>query len=192
MKIHVLSDGKQTNEQFVKRVMQAETEIDALHFREYERTAKELYQLIDQCLQAGFPLHKMVVHDRLDVAHAHQIQTVQVGYRSLPIPVIRVRFSEFSIIESVHSIEELHKSEANQCMLSPIFHTSCKKDAIPLAADILQTAKRPYIALGGITPHNVHLVKSERIAIRSGFWEAENGCDILKIYHEMRENYEEL
>lgn len=134
----------------------------------------------------------MVVHDRLDVAHAHQIQTVQVGYRSLPIPVIRVRFSEFSIIESVHSIEELHKSEADQCMLSPIFHTSCKKDAIPLAADILQTAKRPYIALGGITPHNVHLVKSERIAIRSGFWEAENGCDILKIYREMRENYEEL
>lgn len=192
MKIHVLSDGKQTNEQFVKRVMQAEVEMDALHFREYERTAKELNQLIDQCLQAGFPLHKMVVHDRLDVAHAHQIRTVQVGYRSLPIPVIRARFSEFSIIESVHSIEELHKSEADQCMLSPIFHTSCKKDAIPLAADILPTAKRPYIALGGITPCNVHLVKTDRIAIRSGFWEAENGCDILKIYREMRKKHESL
>ena len=138
----------------------------ALWLREPAASGRALYEaagsLLLRCRRLGAVL---VVGDRADVAMAVGADGVQLGHRSPPARSVRPWYRGF-LGESCHNAADVVAAEeagADYLVVSPVFGVPDK--GAPLGVDgfaqLARLAHRPVVALGGITPDNVGLLRGD-------------------------------
>lgn len=193
--LHVISNSRMTFAELTNVAMQIESNIDYLHIREREKSTKELCEGVEGLLKSGFPVSKLVVNDRIDIATLFNISRVQLGYRSADVKSVKEKFSYLHVGYSVHSLEEAitaFKNGADSLLYGHIFQTNSKKDVPPRGLDefskIVEYITIPVTAIGGITPHNtidVLQAGATGIAVMSGVLEKEKPYEEAHLYKEM-------
>jgi thiazole tautomerase (transcriptional regulator TenI) len=170
---------------------------DALHIREKHRGAREIlqwYHTISQAAQ-GLPVY---INDRLDAAAAAGAPGVQLGYTSLsPKDARRLLPAGTRIGVSVHSPEEAAEaycSGADYVLFGHIYSTASKAGAPPRGTEalrqVVEAARLPVIAIGGIEPSNVRQVLATGcagIAVLSGVLLHPDPPGQLKLYRQAME-----
>ena len=107
-KFHVITTDKQPIEELQKILTAIAPFADAVHIREKKKTAKQI-----QCLLESLPFcrSKIIVNDRVDVAHALKAKGVQLAYHSLDVSFVIDAFPSLIVGKSVHSVEEALEAE---------------------------------------------------------------------------------
>ncbi|MBN6188150.1 thiamine phosphate synthase [Aneurinibacillus sp. BA2021] len=165
--LHVLSSGKQPLDEVCRIAAQIYPYVDLFHLREKERTARELWEWLQQLTYNAVPCTRLAINDRADLALASGAAAVQAAYHSLPADVLRQLVPHAWLGVSVHSLAEAKAAEAagaDYVLYGHIF-PSASKQGLPgrgLAAlqEIVEGVDLPVIALGGITPERTAAVLS--------------------------------
>lgn len=190
--LYVVSTGRQSLERFCQIAVQIAPYVTAFHLRERLTPAVELYEACQLLVSSGVPLEKLIVNDRLDVATASGVSSVQLAWHSLPVGTVKASFPQLTVGKSVHCIGEARRAEADgsdYLMYGHIFATQSKPDIVPRGLEALQqlisAVEIPVIAIGGIQPQHVpSLVQSGAagIAVMSGILEAEDCLRAVQAY----------
>jgi len=159
--------------------------VKAIQLREKDLSGKELFilaektRLLCQRYEAA-----LLINDRLDVALAVDAAGVQLGKSSLPLPDARALLGNNRYIgASVHSLEEAQYAEidgADFIVFGPVYFTPSKAaygapQGVPALKKIVEIARLPVYAIGGIKPDNITELRSacvERVALISAIVEA--------------------
>ncbi|WP_221568490.1 thiazole tautomerase TenI [Alkalihalobacillus sp. TS-13] len=200
--LHVLSTGSQPIGTISEIAGTIHAHIDFIHIREKSWTAKEYVKAIEQMIQNGVPLEKIIVNDRVDVAVVMKAGGVQLAQHSLEVERVRESFPLLKIGCSVHSGKEAVKAQeagADYVIYGHIFETDSKPGLEPRGLKQLEVLKKevnlPVIAIGGIKPGNMAEVLetgAAGIAVMSGVFKAEDPLGAVKMYREkMRVKEEE-
>lgn len=183
--LHLITSGKQELEEVMQIVKAAHRGgIDYLHIREKQRTAHELFHWAES-LASVFPLERMIINDRVDVAAAIGCRGAHLAYHSLPPALARrVSGSGQWIGRSVHSFDEAKEmaaAGADYLLYGHIYASGSKPGLTPRGtAQLAQIAKDvtvPIIAIGGITAERVGEVMNSGcagIGVLSGITAAED------------------
>jgi thiazole tautomerase (transcriptional regulator TenI) len=195
--LHVITNGKQRDEELVRIANLIHPYVTALHIRERTKSAKEISHLIGLLQIGGVPASKIIVNDRVDIALCTGVKGVQLTHHSLDVAQVRRALPEMKIGCSVHSVSEAQYAEqngANFIIYGHVFKTDSKRDAEPRGLDQLQHVVDhttiPVIAIGGITPENVRNVietGATGIAVMSGILEAKSPLQAVKLYKQQLE-----
>jgi thiazole tautomerase (transcriptional regulator TenI) len=195
--LHIVSTGRQTDERLTEILKDIHPYMTALHVREKTKSAKELARLITQLVQAGVPLSKIIVNDRVDAAVCCQTKGVQLGFQSLDVSSVRSAFPDLMIGRSVHSIEEAKEAEhhgANFLLFGHIFKTGSKPGKEPKGLEqlkkVIDQTALPVIAIGGIHPWHVKEVRktgAAGIAVMTGILEADSPLEAVIEYRSQLE-----
>ncbi|MDG4658173.1 thiazole tautomerase TenI [Ectobacillus antri] len=159
--LHVISNGM-SMERLVKHAMEMQAYIDYLHIRERDKDARTIYQGVEALKKAGFPVSKIVVNDRIDVALLTGVTRVQLGETGLPVQQIKKSFPFLHVGASVHSLDGAIKAVeagADSLIYGHIFPTA-SKPAIPARGmkalqKVAEAISIPVVAIGGIQPAHV-------------------------------------
>nr|WP_285876838.1 thiazole tautomerase TenI [Fictibacillus phosphorivorans] len=200
--LHVVTNGKQTNEEMARIARDIHPYVTALHIREKTKTAKELSELLEQLKRNGVPMSKIIVNDRVDVAVCWQTRGVQLAYHSLDAALVRAAFPDRMIGCSVHSLGEAQNAQqkgADFLLYGHVFKTESKRELDPRGIgqlhQLVEQTSVPIIAIGGINPNNVCDVLqtgAAGIAVMSGILEAESPLEAVKTYKRELEVWNEL
>lgn len=197
-KFHIISTGRQNPEQLAEIVGSIHSYIDAIHIRERKKTAKEIYNLISLLTAKGIPLSKIMINDRVDVAHVSNVEGVQLANQSLPADVVRRKFTNLKIGCSVHTINEAQiaqQQDADYVIFGHVFPTQSKPGLPPRGLEQLKLVSDsiaiPVLAIGGIKPENTRNIidaGAQGIAVMSGVLEAKRPLEKVKeYYHKLSE-----
>ncbi|CAG9622588.1 thiazole tautomerase TenI [Sutcliffiella rhizosphaerae] len=180
MQLHVITDGKSTMEELSKKIADIHHQVDFIHIREKQRTATEIVGLVTGLINNGIPPKKLIINDRVDVAHVLNVGGVQLAYHSLEVSEVRRFFPELKVGRSVHSLEEGLQAEregADFVIYGHIYRTDSKPGIAPQGLQKLRETTRvldiPVIAIGGIIPENVSEVLAtgaRGVAVMSGIF----------------------
>jgi thiazole tautomerase (transcriptional regulator TenI) len=195
--IHIISNGKQELATIERILLKIGSRIDYFHIREKHRTARELSLWVESLTSQGFPLRKLIINDRIDVAIAYGTGGVQLAYHSLVPSLTRhILLPGQKMGISVHSVEEAKKGEeagADYLLFGHVFPTGSKPGLAPRGLESLQqvveSVSIPVIALGGITPENAGQVLSTGcagIAMMSAVMSAD---DPLQVIQSIKKNF---
>lgn len=159
--LHLMTTGKQRPDILEQLLPELALSVDRIHLREPLWSAKELVVCIETLVRRGVKIEQLIVHDRLDVAVVTGTG-VQLTTRSIPVDLVRHRFPELVIGQSVHSLTEAIAAEqagADYVLYGHIFETGSKPGVPPRGLDALKQVvdwtSIPVIAIGGITPDNL-------------------------------------
>lgn len=192
--LHLISDGSFSKQhlQIVKRI---QVEIDYLHIREKNKTAKDILEIIGALENIGFPLEKIIVNDRVDIAMIKQCAGVQLAYHSPSISLVKESFPKLKAGKSVHSLPEAEQAQqegADYVLYGHIYSSKSKVNQPPRGLAELQEITNalsvPVYAIGGITPERtkeVTVAGAASIAVMSGIWQAQNPVQIAKLYRQV-------
>ena len=192
MQLHLITDGKKTKEELAAILSEVHESVDFIHIREKHRSANEVYKLVDELIRSGVPPGKIIINDRVDVAHVLHVGGVQLAYHSLGVSEVRRNFPELRVGKSVHSYEEAIQAErdgADFVVYGHIYSTSSKEGLIPKGLmelkKITTSLEIPVIAIGGITPYKLQELRSAGaggIAVMSGIMDANNNAHAVKAF----------
>ena len=192
MQLHVISDGKKQIDELVKIFTSIHHYVDYMHIREKHRTASELVSILQKLLTHGVPAEKIIINDRLDVAHSMNLKGAQLAFHSVDIKLARKAYPHLMLGCSVHTIEEALYAEQNGAdylLFGHIYETNSKKDKKPRGLtqlkELVQHVSIPVIAIGGIKPENVKEIHNNGcsgIAIMSGILCAQDVVGATKTY----------
>ncbi len=137
--------------------------IDWVQVRDHTASARELYDLARAVLAVARPRGvRVAVNDRIDVALAVTADGVQLGRRSLPLPVVRAIAPELSIGASVHNVTEASAAERAGAAWLTFGHvfptTSHPNEPAPGLSElerIVRATRLPVVAIGGIAPDRI-------------------------------------
>lgn len=171
MELHAVTCGTMPVEELAEVIPHVAQYTDYIHIREKNKPSQEVAILIEQMLANGVNKEKLVINDRLDLALLFGIPNVHLPGSGLPVKKIKQRFPQIRAGVSVHSLAEAKKAEkdgADYCFFGHIFATDSKKRLAPRGTAALGEITRhvniPVIAIGGITPDNMHLVLEKGVA----------------------------
>jgi len=192
--LHIISTGQQTVPEFIHIISLIHPYIDFIHLRERNWTAQTYIDCIDQLLDIGVPLEKILINDRVDIAVITGVYGVQLPTHSLPVKDVKKYFPSLQIGCSVHSVEkaiEQEKAGANMLLYGHIFSSRSKAGLPPRGIsqlkNIVKQVTIPVIAIGGITPRNVQDVcesGANGIAVLSGVLLAQHPLHAVLEYRE--------
>jgi thiamine-phosphate pyrophosphorylase len=152
------------------------------------------------CLSYGVPL---IVNDDVALARAMQADGVHLGQSDGDLAAAREELGRDALIgvSCYASIEraQIAKSKgADYLAFGAFFDTPTKPDAARAEPALLREAKRlglPLVAIGGIQPDNVHILReagADLIAVISGLWGArdpsEAACAYVAAFDEASED----
>lgn len=176
--LHVISTGKQSEEEFVKKIVAIDPWVDFIHLRERQWTAQQHIDVIRKLMASGIRSQKIIINDRVDVASMMQVGGVQLASHSIDASVVRSTHPSLQIGCSIHDEEEAVMKEragADYILFGHVFSTFSKPGIPPRGVAKLQLVVRrvsiPVIAIGGITPEYVQDVLpagAQGIAVLSG------------------------
>lgn len=191
--LHVVSTGKQSFHVLADIAAEIHPYIHRLHIREKQKTAREIYDGVLLLINRGFPLHKLVINDRLDVALTVKAAGVHLAFHSLDPLVVKRNFPTLKVGCSVHSLDEASAAKENgvdYLLYGHIYATNSKKGIPPRGLSELtrlcHERTKPVIAIGGIKPENVQEVLqagASGVAVMSGILEADNPLHAVKDYY---------
>ena len=192
MQLHVISDGKKQVADLIKVFTSIHPHVDYMHIREKQKTASELVTIVKQLLAQGVPAEKIIINDRLDVAHSMNLKGAQLAFHSVDIQLARKAYPNLMLGCSVHSLEEAlyaQQNGADYLLFGHIYETTSKLDKKPRGLtqlkEIVSHVTIPVIAIGGIKPENVSEIHSNSgsgIAIMSGILSAQDVITATKTY----------
>lgn len=190
--LHVISTGQQSQQELINKLEMIHQEVDAIHLREKNWSARELIDVIRQLTAIGIAHEKLIVNDRADVASIMKIKGVHLAYHSMDVSLVSDAFPSLQIGRSVHSIEEAVKAEekgAHYLLYGHIYETSSKLGIPPKGLQDLQymndNISIPMIAIGGITPENTKEIIHKGvagIAVMSGILLSADPKETVKKY----------
>lgn len=196
--LHVISTGKQSIGTLAHIAKDIYPYIDYIHLRERTWSASTFIQAIEAFMSKGIPRCKIIVNDRVDVAHATNVGGVQLAHHSLDVEMVHEVFPHLYIGRSVHNIDEAKCAEkfgANMLLYGHIFETASKPGIPPRGINRLQQVVShvniPVIAIGGITPYNISAVLqtgAAGVAVLSGILLADDPIKRAKTYHQALHN----
>lgn len=200
--IHIISNGKQDLATIESILARIGSHIDFFHIREKQRSARELSLWVESLTSQGFPLRKLIINDRVDVAVAYGTGGVQLAYHSLTPSLTRqILLPGQKMGVSVHSVEEAKKAEkegADYLLYGHVFPSGSKPGLAPRGLEALQQVVEhvsiPVIALGGITPDNANSVLTTGcggIAVMSAVMDAEDPLQAIQTIREKFSQKEE-
>lgn len=159
-----------------------------IQLREKELEAREFYgeaaAAISIARQQGV---RIIVNDRVDIAHALKADGVHLGQNDLPAAAARQILGNDAIIGiSTHNLEQVKlaaEMSVDYVAIGPVFPTSTKQssntpvgpDAISKACELLGDV--PLVAIGGITEANGRQLLdagSTALAIITDCWKPQN------------------
>jgi len=190
--LHLVTSGGQEREQLLATLRQAALGgVDVLHIREKQRTARELYELLQE-VASFFPLERVLLNDRVDVALAAGCG-VHLAYHSLPPHAVAALLPSGTWWGcSVHSLEEAETAclqGARYVYYGHIYPSGSKPGVPPRGTTelsrLVATLPIPVIAIGGITPDNTAEVLATGcagIAVLSGISGAADPAEAARAY----------
>ena len=155
----------------------------ALHIRAHQLSASTIFQIVSelQPLAAGSGA-VLLVNDRVDVALTARAHGVQLGGRSLPIPVARQLLGSRMIGYSAHGEQESVAAErdgADFLLVGSIYQTASHPDAAPGGITLLErcaaACSKPVLAIGGVTAARVAELRAggaHGVAVIRAVWSA--------------------
>jgi thiazole tautomerase (transcriptional regulator TenI) len=166
--------------------------ITAIHLREKQKTAQELYQAVNLLIEGNVPLSKIIINDRVDVASVTGVSGVQLAFHSLDACIVKKNFPQLMVGCSIHSYEEGQKAienGADYVLYGHVFPTKSKPGLMPKGLVELIRITRlidiPIIAIGGITAENTkQLIQAgaRGIAVMSGVLAARDPLLAVQAY----------
>lgn len=143
-------------------------------------------------IKIGVPLRKIIVNDRIDIAHIMGCYGVQLATHSIDASLVKNKFEHLSIGCSVHSILEAiekEKAGAHYLLYGHIFETESKQNLRPKGltalSEMVKAVNIPVIAIGGIKPTNIFdtfQTGVKGVAVLSGVLLAHDPLAMVKKY----------
>lgn len=138
---------------------------------------------------------RLFINDRADVALAVEADGVQRGHTSLPVPLLRRVVGGVLIGASVHSLEEARVAElegADFLVFGPVYDTPSKRaygppQGVDALRRVVQHARIPVFAIGGITPERVAEVLAtgaQGVGVISAILAADRPADAVKAFRD--------
>ncbi|MFL6559904.1 MAG: thiazole tautomerase TenI [Bacillus sp. (in: firmicutes)] len=189
--LHIISNGRMPIEQLCEIVSEIHPYITAIHLREKQKTAKELFQAVQRLTNENIPLSKIIINDRVDVACVTRARGVQLAFHSLDAALVKENFPQLLLGNSIHSYEEgeqAKENDADYVLYGHVFSSHSKPGKTPKGLEELARLTQldiPVIAIGGITPENTGQVLqagSKGIAVMSGVLDAHDPLAAVKAY----------
>lgn len=178
-------------EQLCEIVMDIHPYVTAIHLREKQRSARELFHAVELLTKKNIPLSKIIINDRVDVAFVTRVRGVQLAFHSLDADLVKENFPQLVLGSSIHSYEEGEKAKekgADYLLYGHVFPSQSKPGKTPKGFEELSRLTQlsiPVIAIGGITPENTGQVLQagvKGIAVMSGVLEAPDPLSAVKTY----------
>jgi thiamine-phosphate pyrophosphorylase len=142
----------------------------------------------------------LIVNDRYDLADLAGAGGVHLGEEDLPPERIPSEIRDRLIVGlSTHTLEQVTKSRnrpVDYVAFGPVFGTSSKEtgyDArgLDALAEAVRVARRPVVAIGGITPENVGAVRGAGASAFSVISGAANAADPTAAIRDLAARFEE-
>ncbi|MCH6264406.1 thiazole tautomerase TenI [Neobacillus citreus] len=189
--MHLISNGKMSIHRLAEIAKDIHPFVTALHLREKQKSAKELFQAVELLTNENVPPSKIVINDRVDVAIVAKALGVQLAYHSLDTACVKVHFPQLRVGTSIHSYEEGQNAKekgADFVLYGHVFPSQSKPGKTPKGLEELTRLSQlniPVIAIGGITPENTEEVLqagASGIAVMSGVLDARDPLLAVKSY----------
>ncbi|MDQ0160261.1 thiamine phosphate synthase [Alkalibacillus salilacus] len=188
--IHLISNGKQSLEEFIKVSKAVSPYVNYIHIREKHRTDDELVEWISELVKNDISKGQLVMNERVELAVRTEIKGVQLTDHSEDVSSVRMKYPNLLIGRSVHSVEEAQDaaiSGADYVIFGHIFKTNSKPGLLPRGLEqlghLIKSVDIPVIAVGGITPKRVESVMTygaSGVAIMSGLIDSEKPIEEAK------------
>jgi len=144
--------------------------VDMVQVREKAMESRDLLRRVREVIELARPRGvRVVVNDRTDLAMAAGADGVHLGTGDMPLmEVRRLAGTGMLLGASTHDLHEAAaavEAGADLCGVGAMFATGLKPDRLPSGPAYLRSfverfPRTPHLAIGGITPDNVHeLVK---------------------------------
>ena len=162
--LQVITDPRLTRERLLAAIAAAvENGATWVQVRDHAASGRELFDLTRTVVAICRPRGaRVAVNDRMDVALAAEADGVQLGWRSLPVEVVRRIAPTLQIGVSVHRLDEARVAEAagaNWLTFGHVFPTASHPDEPPRGlaalAEVCEATRIPVIAIGGIDAQRV-------------------------------------
>ncbi|WP_071461187.1 thiamine phosphate synthase [Bacillus massilinigeriensis] len=193
MKLAAVTNGLQTIEEMASSIMEIEAFVDYIHIREKQKSAGELFCLLELLTKKKVEREKLVIHDRLDLALLCEHTNVHLPGSGLPTCHVKDKYPFLRVGRSVHSLEEALREEeegADYLFYGHIFDTPSKEGLPPQGIHPLKELKRnikiPIYAIGGIKLNDVSRIASigvEGVAVMSGIFSDVDAADAAAKYY---------
>ncbi|ACN98865.1 thiamine phosphate synthase [Sulfurihydrogenibium azorense] len=161
-RFYFITDRKKFKKPFLDTVKEVlEKGVRLIQIREKDLPDDELYKLAESVLEIskGYDA-KIFINSRVDIAYMLGLDGVHLTSRSVPVSVVKRKFPDLIVGKSCHSVEDVLNAEdegADYVFISPIFEVEGKGKPIGIEGlkKVLEVAKIPVYALGGINNSNV-------------------------------------
>ncbi|MBM7553798.1 thiamine phosphate synthase [Thalassobacillus pellis] len=194
MEFHLISNGEWPLGKFAEWAAPLTPYVDFFHLREKMKSAKDIGKGVEQMMNLGIPPTKIIINDRIDVAHALGVAGVQLAFHSINTSDARTAFPALRIGKSIHSEKEAVVAEnagADYVMCGHIFPSKSKPDqparGLELLERVVNQVNIPVIAIGGITPRIIHKVSKTGaggVAVMSGLMDTVDPQSVISHYME--------
>ncbi|MBI3966342.1 MAG: thiamine phosphate synthase [Chloroflexi bacterium] len=168
LRLHLVTDRKICGRNRLAEVVAQAVAggVDAVHLREPDLGAGELYRVAIELKAAIGGRALLVVNDRVDVALAVGADGVQLGGRSLSVEATRlIAGGRLLVGRSVHSVEEAAVATAagaDYLVAGSVFATASHPDQPPAGVELIRAIHRtvsvPVYGIGGIDRANAAAV----------------------------------
>ncbi len=149
------------------RVMHALGPRGAIQLRSSQASGRRFHELASALVSVQSETGCwLIVNDRVDIAAAAGAWGIQLASHSLRVPEARAVAPSIPIGISVHTLEEAIDAEeagASWCVAGTVFetpsHAGREGAKIPFIEEVANAVSIPIIAIGGIRPEHVPLLK---------------------------------
>ncbi|MDV6379082.1 thiamine phosphate synthase [Sporosarcina sp. GW1-11] len=170
MKLIGVTDDRHSVDELLLKLQQTAPFFDAFILREKSKTDEQLVDLVLRLTDSQFPLDKLIIHARPEVANKLSIKKTQLTGYGMSVADAQVAFPSLKFGCSVHSLEEALQAEADGAswlLYGHVYATRSKEGLAPRGTgelfEIASTCTIPVYAIGGIQPE--HLTTLEKCGV---------------------------
>lgn len=146
--------------------------VTIVQLREKDLPTREFFQLASQVKSITDRYQiPLIINERLDIALALNVTGLHIGQNDLPVAIARRLLGPEKILgASAATVDEAMKAQAegaDYLGIGALFPIGTKPDARNVSLETLREIKKqvkiPVVAIGGISPAQVKLVKEQQV-----------------------------
>ncbi|WP_233201417.1 thiamine phosphate synthase [Sporosarcina sp. P13] len=171
MKLIGVTDDCHSVDELLLKLQQTAPFFDAFILREKSKTDEQLVDLVLRLMDSQFPLDKLIIHARPDVANKLSIKKAQLTGYGMSVTDAQTSFPSLKFGCSVHSLKEALQAEedgASWLLYGHVYATQSKEGLTPRGTgelfEIASACKIPVYAIGGIQPEHLATLEEHDVA----------------------------